>query len=290
MASGERARYGEESPTKLIVNYIPEMMTQAMMYSLFATMGKLESCKLIANRGYGFVEYADPEDATKARKTFDGLLMQNKTLKVSHALLNPEAKPPAKPEADWNLYMCNLPEDMTLQDLHAIFSQFGRIVNSRVAAGIAFALFEHQYEAERAIQHMNGAVPDGFAHPLTVKFANKPNPNKPRNPPGSAPRAPFAPKAYPWYGGAHDHAASNWSIYVYNVAPDVEELTLWQLFGPYGAIVSVKIIKDHQTDRSKGFGFVTMRSFDQAAMAIQELNGYVLMGQALSVSFKTHKR
>ncbi|KPI92818.1 ELAV-like protein 3 [Papilio xuthus] len=69
--------YGpDESPTKLIVNYIPEVMTQDMMFSLFSTMGKLESCKLIANRGYGFVEYTCPEDAVKARKAFNGLLMQ----------------------------------------------------------------------------------------------------------------------------------------------------------------------------------------------------------------------
>lgn len=88
-----------------------------------------------------------------------------------------------------------------------------------------------------------------------------------------------------------DHSSpSTWSIYIYNIASEVEELTLWQLFGPYGAIVSVRIIKDHQSNKSKGFGFVTMRNYDQAAMAIQALNGYVLAGQPLSVSFKTQKR
>ncbi|KPI92819.1 ELAV-like protein 2 [Papilio xuthus] len=88
-----------------------------------------------------------------------------------------------------------------------------------------------------------------------------------------------------------DHGSpGTWSIYIYNIAPEVEELTLWQLFGPYGAIVSVKIIKDHQTNKSKGFGFVTMRNYDQAAMAIQSLNGYIVHGQPLSISFKTQKR
>lgn len=281
-----------ESPTKLIVNYIPEVMTQPMMYSLFAAMGKLESCKLIANRGYGFVEYADAEDATKAQKAFDGLLMQNKTLKVSHALLNPEAKPPTKPEADWNLYMCNLPDEMTLQDLHGLFGQFGRIVNSRVAAGIAFVLYETQAEAERAIRQMNGAAPDGFAQPLTVKYANKSSGGRSRHG-GGAGSGGARSAIRGWY--PHEHApvvpsAAHWAIYVYNLATDVEELTLWQLFGPYGAIVSVRIIRDHQSNKSRGFGFVTMRNFDQAALAIQELNGYSLMGQPLSVSFKTHKR
>ncbi|KAL0831343.1 hypothetical protein ABMA28_002172 [Loxostege sticticalis] len=286
--------YGpDESPTKLIVNYIPEVMTQDMMFSLFSTMGKLESCKLIANRGYGFVEYTCPEDAIKARKAFNGLLMQNKTLKVSHALLNPELKPPSKPEADWNLYVCNLPNELTLQDLHGLFAQFGKIVNSRIAAGIAFVLYEHQYEAERAIQNINGTTPPGFLHPLTVKYANKSNPNKHKNNNNNFTKNPLV-KPYHWInhmGAMGDHnSPSTWSIYIYNIAPEVEELTLWQLFGPYGAIVSVKIIKDHQTNKSKGFGFVTMRNYDQAAMAIQALNGYVLHGQPLSVSFKTQKR
>lgn len=285
----------EESPTKLIVNYIPEIMNQNMMYSLFATMGKLESCKLISNRGYGFVEYSSPEDALKAKKAFNGLLMQNKTIKVSHALLNPGTKPPTKPEADWNLYVCNLPNEMTLHDLHNLFVQFGKIANSRISAGIAFILFDQQYEAERAIQNMNGIIPDGFVQPLTVKYANKSNPNKQRSNLQHTPRVVVCPpKAYSWYNalhGVHEHnIPTSWSVYVYNVAPDVEELTLWQLFGPFGAIISVRIIKDRQTYRSRGYGFITMRNYDQAAMAIQSLNGYILMGQPLSVSFKTQKR
>lgn len=282
--------YGpEESPTKLIVNYIPEVMTQDMMYSLFSTMGKLESCKLISNRGYGFVEYRTADDAVKAKKAFNGLLMQNKTLKVSHALLNPELKPPNKPEADWNLYVCNLPNELTLQDLHALFTQFGKIINSRIAAGIAFILYEHQYEAEKAIQNINGSTPPGFIHPLTVKYANKSNPNRSKSMQNHFSKSSIVKPI--WISHMGDHTSlSTWSIYIYNIASDVEELTLWQLFGPYGAIVSVRIIRDHQSNKSKGFGFVTMRNYDQAVMAIQALNGYILSGQPLTVSFKTQKR
>lgn len=285
--------YGpEESPTKLIVNYIPEVMTQDMMFSLFSTMGKLESCKLIANRGYGFVEYSCAEDAVKARKAFNGLLMQNKTLKVSHALLNPEMKPPTKPEADWNLYVCNLPNELTLQELHGLFAQFGKILNSRIASGIAFVLYEHHYEAEKAIDNVNGTTPPGFLHPLTVKYANKSNPNKAKSLQNQFTKNSVMKPVWINHMSAVGDCGSpsTWSIYIYNIAAEVEELTLWQLFGPYGAIVSVRIIKDHQSNKSKGFGFVTMRNYDQAVMAIQALNGYILAGQALSVSFKTHKR
>lgn len=358
------------SPTKLMVNYIPELMTRDMMYALFSAMGKIESCKLIANRGYGFVEYEKHEDAEKARAAFNGLLMQGKTLKVSFALLNPENKVSHKPDTESNLYISNLPPDMTLERLNSLFSQFGNITNSRVSQGIGFVCYETRQQAEDAIKHMNGQTPIPGAGAIVVKFANKPSANK--NAPRPAPRvgvgaaplayngatavfngntptafngtnlsaafgtrpAAFAPgfpqaspppllpspgKALPFINKGQQRfnpmAASNHTplpllgapaspvpllgappaphqttVYVYNIGEDTEELALWQLFGPYGAIDSIKVIKDPETKKNKGFAFVNMREYDEAAMAIQALNGYTLNGQVLSVSFKTQKR
>lgn len=357
------------SPTKLMVNYIPELMTRDMMYALFSAMGKIESCKLIANRGYGFVEYETHEDAEKARAAFNGLLMQGKTLKVSFALLNPENKVSHKPDTESNLYISNLPPDMTLERLNNMFIQFGNITNSRVSQGIGFVCYETRQQAEDAIHQMNGQTPIPNAGPIVVKFANKPNLNKNVQRPiqrigmsatpiayngaaavfngttqafngtnlsaafGTRP-APFPPgfpqaspppllpspgKALPFINkgtqrfnpmAATNHtpipllgapaspvpllgtsaALHQTSVYVYNIGEDTEELALWQLFGPYGAIDSIKVIKDPETKKNKGFAFVNMREYDEAAMAIQALNGYTLNGQVLSVSFKTQKR
>lgn len=36
-------------------------------------------------------------------------------------------------------------------------------------------------------------------------------------------------------------APPGWCIFVYNLAPETEESTLWQLFGPFGAVLSVKV-------------------------------------------------
>lgn len=35
--------------------------------------------------------------------------------------------------------------------------------------------------------------------------------------------------------------SSGWCIFVYNLAPETEENVLWQLFGPFGAVQSVKV-------------------------------------------------
>ena len=82
---------------------------------------------------------------------------------------------------------------------------------------------------------------------------------------------------------------SGWCIFVYNLAPETEENVLWQLFGPFGAVQSVKVIRDLQTNKCKGFGFVTMTNYEEAVVAIQSLNGYTLGNRVLQVSFKTNK-
>lgn len=80
---------------------------------------------------------------------------------------------------------------------------------------------------------------------------------------------------------------SGWCIFVYNLGPDTDESILWQLFGPFGAVQSVKIVRDMQVQKCKGFGFVTMTNYDEAITAINCLNGLNLQNRILQVSFKT---
>ena len=41
-------------------------------------------------------------------------------------------------------------------------------------------------------------------------------------------------------GGA---AGAGWCIFVYNLSPEADESVLWQLFGPFGAVTNVKVIR-----------------------------------------------
>jgi len=82
---------------------------------------------------------------------------------------------------------------------------------------------------------------------------------------------------------------SGWCLFVYNLAPEVEESVIWKLFGPFGAVQQVNLVKDAQTNKCKGFAFVTMSDYNQALKAIQCLNGYTLANRVLQVSFKTSK-
>ncbi|XP_069694483.1 ELAV-like protein 1 isoform X2 [Periplaneta americana] len=369
----------EESKTNLIVNYLPQTMTQEEIRSLFSSIGEVESCKLIRDKvtdtdsepcssilgrqslGYGFVNYHRPEDAEKAINTLNGLRLQNKTIKVSYARPSSEAIKGA------NLYVSGLPKNMTQQDLENLFSPYGRIITSRIlcdnitvrqyvsgaadsmpslSKGVGFIRFDQRIEAERAIQELNGTIPKGSTEPITVKFANNPSNNNKAIPPLAAYLAPQArrfggpihhptgrfryiplsplssPYGLPLWPDARDCTGktmlainkglqrysplagdllansmlpgnamngSGWCIFVYNLAPETEENVLWQLFGPFGAVQSVKVIRDLQTNKCKGFGFVTMTNYDEAVVAIQSLNGYTLGNRVLQVSFKTNK-
>jgi ELAV like protein 2/3/4 len=71
------------------------------------------------------------------------------------------------------------------------------------------------------------------------------------------------------------------------LSPETEESTLWQLFGPFGAVLSVKLVKDFTTNKCKGYGFVTLSSYENSLTAINALNGTQLNNRTLQVSFKS---
>uniref|UniRef100_A0A9L0JGR9 ELAV like RNA binding protein 1 n=1 Tax=Equus asinus TaxID=9793 RepID=A0A9L0JGR9_EQUAS len=118
--------------TNLIVNYLPQNMTQDELRSLFSSIGEVESAKLIRDKvaghslGYGFVNYVTAKDAERAVNTLNGLRLQSKTIKVSYA------RPSSEVIKDANLYISGLPRTMTQKDVEDMFSRFGRIINSRV--------------------------------------------------------------------------------------------------------------------------------------------------------------
>jgi ELAV like protein 2/3/4 len=89
--------------------------------------------------------------------------------------------------------------------------------------------------------------------------------------------------------GAQQAASGiGWCIFVYNLSPDTDDNILWQLFGPFGAVQAIKVVRDKKTKACRGYGFVTMTNYDEAVIAINALNGFTLENRVLQVSFKTN--
>lgn len=74
------------------------------------------------------------------------------------------------------------------------------------------------------------------------------------------------------------------NIYVSNLSFNIQDEELKNLFTPYGAVTSAKVINDRDTGRSKGFGFVEMEDDKAAREAIQELDQSTIDGRPLKVS------
>jgi RNA-binding proteins (RRM domain) len=73
------------------------------------------------------------------------------------------------------------------------------------------------------------------------------------------------------------------NIYVGNLNYRVREEDLKQVMEEYGAVDSVKIIKDRETGRSKGFAFVEMPNDEDGKKAIEELNEAEYEGRQMVV-------
>ncbi|CAL8392407.1 unnamed protein product [Boreogadus saida] len=319
----------KDAKTNLIVNYLPQNMSQEELHSLFSSIGDVESAKLIKDKvaghslGYGFVNFVNPSDAERAISTLNGLRLQSKTIKVSFA------RPSSDSIKDANLYISGLPKTLSQQELEDMFTRYGRIINSRVlvdqasgthptcvSRGVAFIRFDKRSEAEDAIKDLNGHVPQGSSEPITVKFAANPNQIK---------KCQLLSQLYQnqsrRFGGPVHHQAQRFRFSPMGVDPQLEgscglrvrggvagklprrlvhlhlhtggrnadEGILWQLFGPFGAVTNVKVIRDFNTNKCKGFGFVTMLNYEEAAMAVSSLDGYRMGDKTLQVSFKTSK-
>ena len=74
------------------------------------------------------------------------------------------------------------------------------------------------------------------------------------------------------------------TIYIGNLDYEFDEVNLKELFEEFGFVNYVKLIKDKETQNSKGIAFVQMSHLTQAKAAINELNESTLNGRQIKVS------
>jgi len=73
-------------------------------------------------------------------------------------------------------------------------------------------------------------------------------------------------------------------LFVGGISYDTTEDSLKEAFSKAGTVISVNIITDKFTNRSKGFGFVEMGSEDEAKAAVEMWDGQELDGRKLTVN------
>jgi RNA recognition motif-containing protein len=73
-------------------------------------------------------------------------------------------------------------------------------------------------------------------------------------------------------------------LFVGNLGWDVRDEQLKEVFGEVGTVEEAVVIIDRMKNRSKGFGFVTMSTEEEAQTALEELNGKEIDGRPINVS------
>ena len=77
---------------------------------------------------------------------------------------------------------------------------------------------------------------------------------------------------------------NNRKLFIGSLPWSVDDAKLAQIFSQAGTVVSAQVIKDRETGRSRGFGFVEMSSEEEAQAAVNNLNGSDVEGRKIVVN------
>lgn len=76
------------------------------------------------------------------------------------------------------------------------------------------------------------------------------------------------------------------NLFIFHIPNDFSNQDMHVLFSEHGNVLSVRIMVEPETGRSRGFGFVSYDSAESAASAIKNLNGFAVKGKRLKVQHK----
>ncbi|MCL7044383.1 hypothetical protein MKW94_018883 [Papaver nudicaule] len=82
---------------------------------------------------------------------------------------------------------------------------------------------------------------------------------------------------------------SSSKVFVGGLSWNTDDTSLRQAFEAHGEVVEARVITDRENGRSRGFGFVTYRSTEEATQAISSLDGQNVDGRAVRVNYATER-
>lgn len=84
-------------------------------------------------------------------------------------------------------------------------------------------------------------------------------------------------------------SAPTTKLFIGGVSYSTDENSLREAFSRYGEVLDARIIMDRETGRSRGFGFITFNSVEEASSAIQALDGQDLHGRRVRVNYANER-
>ncbi|KAG1446061.1 hypothetical protein G6F56_009697 [Rhizopus delemar] len=260
------------------------------LHDTFSAFGNILSCKIAqddegSSKGYGFVHYETQESAENAIKNVNGMLLNDRKVFVGHHLSRKEreSKTGGYRVQFTNVYVKNVPLDVSDQELSQLFGKYGTITSCIItrdedgtSKGFGFVNFENPNDAQNAVDELHGK--DYKGQDMYVSRAQKKNEREE--------------ELRRQYEDAKMEKLSKFqgvNLYVKNLEDDVDDDRLREEFSVYGVITSAKVMRDEKTDISRGFGFVCFTSPEEATRAVTEMNGRILGSKPIYVAIAQRK-
>jgi len=199
-----------------------------------------------------------------------------------------------------NLYIKGLPVGVTDELVREIFGAYGAINSIKClqtpdGADNAAALvrFNDVAQAVWLVDNLNGNIPKGLSTPVIVRYANGKGKGKDGGK-GEGKDDRFSPYGK---GGAmapaplpinFGHGEEGSNLYIRGLPPTADDLYLYKVFAPVGAILSVKAIMSPETTQCAGYGFVKYVTAEEGQKAIALMSSTPLPdGNMLMVTVKS---
>ncbi|KAL0323035.1 UNVERIFIED_CONTAM: Polyadenylate-binding protein 8 [Sesamum angustifolium] len=250
------AAAGQFMSTSLYVGDLDLNVTDSQLYDLFNQVGQVVSvrvCRDLSTHrslGYGYVNYSSPQDAARALEVLNFTPLNNKSIRVMYSHRDPSIRK----SGTANIFIKNLDKTIDNKALHDTFSSFGNILSCKIATdpngqskGYGFVQFDSEEAAQSAIDKLNGMLIND-KQVYVGHFLRKQERET----------------------ALHKTKFNN--VYVKNLAESTTDDDLMKIFGEYGAITSSVVMRDAD-GKSKCFGFVNFENADDAAKAVEALNG-----------------
>ncbi|XP_065331811.1 nucleolysin TIAR-like isoform X1 [Cloeon dipterum] len=166
------------------------------------------------------------------------------------------------------LYVGNLDGSVSEDLICALFSQIGSVKGCKIIREpgndpYAFVEFADHNAAAAALAAMNKR--NFLEKEMKVNWATSPG-NQPKQ-----------------------DTSKHYHIFVGDLSPEIETQTLREAFAPFGEISDCRVVRDPQTLKSKGYGFVSFVKKAEAESAITAMNGQWLGSRSIRTNWATRK-
>jgi len=273
----------------IFVKNLNRSIDNKTLYDTFSRFGNILSCKVACDSkgnslGYGFIHFESDEVAQAAIDQVNDKVILGEKVTVQPFKSKRERGATDKSKFT-NVFVKNLPDDITKEKMEDMFKKFGTITSSMLAMeekdstskprGYGFVNFEKPEQAQAAVEEMQNFELNGKK--LYVGRAQK-----------KEEREKELREKFEALKAARAKQYQGVNLYVKNLADSIDDNRLTQEFSKFGNITSAKVMQDRDK-KSKGFGFVCFTSPEDATKAVTEMNNHMLEGKPLYVALAQRK-